>query len=91
MNTASYILVHLLPSFLPGQAVPVFDLLFHDISAMLSHFCFDEENVLPHVDTVNDGLLPGILADNIFVEKGKGAFVWRGGQTDDKRIKYSST
>ena len=82
-----YILVHLLPSFLPGQAVPVFDLLFHNVSAVLSYLGFDEEDVLPHVDSVNDGLLSGILADHILMEKGKGTFVRCGRQANDKCVK----
>lgn len=47
----------------------------------------DIADVLAHIEPVNDGLLSGILADHILMEKSKGALVQCGGQTNDERIK----
>ena len=80
------ILVHLLPALRTSQAVPVFNLLFHDVSAVFRDVGLDQEDILTHVYAVNDGLLTGILADNILIKKRKGAFVRRGCQTDDECI-----
>ena len=80
------ILVHLFPALGASQAVPVLDLLLQDHRAVFRHVGFNEENVLAHIHAVDDGLLTGILADHVLVEKGKGAFVRRGGQADDESV-----
>ena len=81
------ILVQLFPSFGSGQTVTVFNQLFHQMSAVLAHLCFNEENILADIHTVNDSLFSRIFADDIFVEKRKGAVIRGGGQANDKRIK----
>ena len=80
------VLVHLFPALGASQAVPVLNLLLQDHRAVFRHVGFNEENVLAHIHAVDDGLLTGILADHVLVEKGKGAFVRRGGQADDESV-----
>ena len=85
------IFIHLFPALFTGQAIAVFDLLLYDISAALSHLRLDKKNILSDIYAVDDGLLPGILTDHIFVKKSKGTLVRRSSQTDYKGSKYSST
>ena len=80
------VLVHLFPALCAGQAVPVLDLLLEDCRTVFRHVGFNEENVLAHIHAVDDGLLTGILADHVLVEKGKGALVRRGGQANDEGV-----
>ena len=56
------------------------------MGAALGHLRFNEEDILPHVDAVDNGLLPGVLTDHIFVEEGKGALVRRGGQANQEGV-----
>ena len=81
-----YVLVHLLPTLLPGEAVSVLNHLLHDVGAALGHLRLNEEDILPYVDAVDNGLLPGVLTDHIFVEEGKGALVRRGGQANQEGV-----
>ena len=57
------------------------------MGAALGHLSLNEEDVLPHIDPVDDGLLPRIFADHILVEEGKGALVRRGSQSDQEGVK----
>ena len=82
-----HILVHLLPPLFPGKPVAVFDHLLHDVGAALGHLGLNEEDVLPHINSVDDGLLSGIFADYILVEEGKGALVRCGSQSNQESVK----
>ena len=57
------------------------------MGAALGHLGFNQENILSHIDAVDDGLFTGIFADHVFMEKGKGALVRCGRQTDEKGVK----
>ena len=82
-----YILVQLFPSLGSGQTVPVFDQLLHQMRTIFGDLCFNEEDIFPHIHTVNNSLLPGIFTHDIFVEKSKGAVIRGGGQADNKSVK----
>ena len=81
------ILVHLLPALGTGQTVTVFDLLLHDVCAVFGDVRLDQEDILAHVDAVDDGLLAGIFADHVLVEKGESALVRCGSQADEEGVK----
>ena len=82
-----HILVQLFPSFGSGQTVTVFNQLFHQMSAVFAHLCFNEKDILANVNAVNDSLFSWVLADNILVEKRKSTVIRGGGQANDKGIK----
>ncbi len=81
-----HIPIQLLPAFGSREPVAALNHLLHQIGAVFAHLGLDEENILAHVHTVNDGLLPGVFADLIFVEKGEGGLVRGSGQAHDKGV-----
>ena len=80
------VFVHLFPALCAGQAVPILDLLLQDHRTVFRNIGLNEEDILTDIDTINNGLLTGILADHVLVEKGKGTLVWRSGQANDEGV-----
>ena len=56
------------------------------MSAALGHLSLNKEDVLSYINAVNDRLLPGIFADHVLIEKGKGALVRCGGQANEEGV-----
>ena len=81
------ILVLDLPTPSARQALTLLDLLVGlELAAMLSLLCVDDINFVADIDAVGDGLLMGILADDVLPEEPISAVVRRGGQADERGV-----
>ena len=81
-----HILIHLTPSFCTGKTIPVFRHTLHDHRAVLGDLGINQIDILANIHTVNDGLLTGILADNVLIEERKCPFLRCRRQADNKGI-----
>ena len=86
-GTIVHIFIQLRPSFFPGKAVAVFHHLLENGAALLAYFRFDQEDILAHIDTVDDSLLSGVFADDILIEERKSTLVRCCGQANLESVK----
>ena len=82
-----HILIQLGPAFLPGHPIAVFYHLLEDCAALLANLRLNQEDILTHIDAINNRLLPGIFADNVLVKKTKGSLIRSGCQSNQEGIK----
>ena len=61
-----HIFIKLFPAFGSGQAVTVFNELFHQMCAVFSHLCFNQKYIFAPLTPSIMALFTRILADNIF-------------------------
>ena len=81
-----HILIQLLPALFTGKTVAALDELLHNMGAALRYLGFNEKDIFAHVDAVDDGLLPGVFTDHIFLEERKGTLVRCGSQAHEKGV-----
>ena len=86
-GTVINIFVQLCPPLFSGKAVAVFHHLLEDGATLLAYFCFNQEDILTHIDAIDDGLLSGVFADNILIEERKSALVRCCGQANLESVK----
>ena len=73
-----------LPTLPARQALAHFDLLVGlELAAVPGLLGLDDINLVADIDPVGDGLLMGILADDVLLEEPVGTVVGRGGQADE--------
>ena len=77
-----HVLVQLRPALLPGHAVAVLHHLLQNRAALPADLSLNQENILTDVDAIDDGLLPGILTDNVLVKVCQRPLVRGGGQAN---------
>jgi hypothetical protein len=81
------VFVGLGPAGAAGQLFAAVDLLaFPDDASFFGDAGFDAVDGTADVDPIDDGLLVAIFADDVFVEKGKGALVGGSGQADEEAV-----
>ena len=81
------ILIQLFPALLAGELFPAVHILaFPDIAAFFGDLRFDEIDVAAHIDAVGNGLLVGVFADHVLIEKAEGSIVGRGGEADQEGV-----
>ena len=81
-----HILIQLFPAFFSRKPVTALNDLLHNVGAAFSHLGFDEKNILTHIDAIDDGLFPGIFANHILIEEGKGALIRRSSESNKESI-----
>ena len=84
LGTIGEVLVLDLPALSAGQALALFDLLAGlKLAAVPRPFRINDVDLVADIDAVGNGLLMGVLADDVLLEKSVGAVVRRRGQADE--------